>query len=289
MRALAPERLAHALLEALDLIDAARRVAARGTANIVTQPDVILTGPAELSAENVRLRAELRARLDEIRACRGCLGDAIYAERRRLERDLHDGAQGRLVSAALSLGLLEAKLPSDAHIARPLVRDARQAVAAALAELRNLSHGIYPAVLTERGLGPAVAELCEGATLPVDLEVALDRRPAREVEATAYFVVSEALTNTAKHAGAQRARVAAWHHDRFVVVEVSDDGIGDAVVGAGSGLRGLTDRVERLGGRLTVVSPPGQGTTIRARIPDSIIATPYPLRRRPPGGSGTGS
>jgi signal transduction histidine kinase len=238
----------------------------------VTQPDVALTASAELIVENERLRAELGARLDELRACRTRLVDAIFAERRRFERDLHDGAQGRLVSAAMALGLLEAQLPRDARATQPIVREARESVAAALAELRDLSRGIYPAVLIERGLGPALAELCEFAALPVDLEVALDRRPAREVEATAYFVVSEALANAAKHARADRARVAAWHHERVVVVEVSDDGIGGAAVQAGAGLRGLTDRVQRLGGQLTISSPPGRGTAIRAAILDGPSA-----------------
>jgi signal transduction histidine kinase len=234
----------------------------------VTPPKVTLTRPAERTVENERLRAELRARDDELQACRGRLVDAIYAERRRFERDLHDGAQARLVSAAMSLAFLEAKLPSDSHAAQPIVREARQAIAAALADLRNLSRGIYPAVLTERGLGPALAELCDLAPLPVDLEVALDRRPSAEAEAAGFFVVSEALTNAAKHARANRAHVAAWRHEQLVVVEVADDGIGDAVVGAGSGLRGLAERVDGLGGRLTVSSAPGRGTTIRAAIPD---------------------
>jgi signal transduction histidine kinase len=223
---------------------------------------------AELTMENKRLRAELRERVDELRGCRGRIVDAIDAERRRIERDLHDGTQARLVSLAMSLGLLEAKLATDPDAARPIAPAAREAVAATLDELRKLSQGIYPAALAERGLGSALTELCERAALPVHLQVSLDRRLPAEVEAAGYYVVSEALTNAAKHARATQARVAATRHQRELVVEVADDGIGGAICDSGtSGLRGLADRVERLGGRMTLSSPPGRGTTIRTEIP----------------------
>ena len=221
-----------------------------------------LKAPAasELTAENERLRAELRA-------CRGHVEDAIDAERRRIERDLHDGTQGRLVSLAMSLGLLEAKLPSEPDAARPIVREACQTVAEALEELRELSQGIYPAVLAERGLTSGLEELCQRAALSAHLELSLDRRFSPEVEAAAYCVVSEALTNAAKHAHASAVSVLGLHAPRRLVLEIGDDGTGGTTVATGSGLRGLIDRVQRLGGRVALSSPPDEGTLIRAEIP----------------------
>jgi signal transduction histidine kinase len=222
---------------------------------------------ARLSMENERLRAELRELVDELRACRGRMGDAINAERRRVERDLHDGTQGRLVSVAMSLGLLEAKLPGDPSAAMPIAREARRALARALQELRELSRGIHPAALTERGLGAALQELAERAALPAYVELSVDSRPPWRVEAAAYFAVSEALTNAAKHSQAGEVRIAVSYEEPVLVAEVVDDGIGGAAAGRGSGLQGLTDRVQALGGRLIVSSPPGLGTTVRVEIP----------------------
>ena len=222
---------------------------------------------AELALENARLRAELRARRAQLRAYRGRVAEAIDAERRRIERDLHDGPQGRLVSLAMSLGLLEAKLAGDPEAARPIAREAREAVAAALAELRELSQGIYPAALAERGLASALAGLCERVALPVHLDVSLDRRLPREVEAAGYFLVSEALTNAVKHAQATEVRISVRRQPGRLVVEVADDGVGGATLASGSGLRGLVDRIEGLGGRLLVLSPPARGTTVQAELP----------------------
>jgi signal transduction histidine kinase len=222
---------------------------------------------AAMTLENERLQAELRARLGELRASRARLVDATEAERRRIERDLHDGTQQRLVSLAMSLGLLDTKLPFDPEAAKPIAREARAALAVALEELRELSHGIYPAVLTERGLGAALEELADRAALPVYLEISIEPRPPTGVEAAAYFVVSEALTNAVKHSHAHDVRIVASRTQAELVVEVADDGIGGAAPQRGSGLHGLTDRVEALGGRLVVSSPPGRGTTLRAEIP----------------------
>jgi signal transduction histidine kinase len=222
---------------------------------------------ASLTLENERLQAELRARLVELQASRARLVEATDAERRRIERDLHDGTQQRLVSIAMSLGLLETKLPGDATAARPLVRETREALVVALAELRELTHGINPPLLTERGLPAALDELCRRAGLPTRLDVALDRRLPDQVESAAYFVASEALTNAAKHSHGSEVRVTASDEGRSLTVEVADDGIGGATTAGGSGLRGLADRVEALGGRFTVSSPPGRGTTLRAEIP----------------------
>lgn len=222
---------------------------------------------ASLALENERLQAELRARLVELQASRARLVEATDAERRRIERDLHDGTQQRLVSIAMSLGLLESKLPAKEAAARPLVREAREALALALEELRELTHGINPPLLAERGLPAALEQLCRRAALPTRLAVSLDRRLPDQIESAAYFVVSEALTNAAKHSHGREVRVRATDEGGRLTVEVADDGIGGAGTAGGSGLRGLGDRIEALGGVFTVSSPPGRGTTLRAEIP----------------------
>ncbi len=222
---------------------------------------------ASLALENERLQAELRARLAELQASRARLVEATDAERRRIERDLHDGTQQRLVSIAMSLGLLETRLPADATAAQPIVRETREALALALEELRELTHGINPPLLTERGLSAALDELCRRAPLPARLDVSVDRRLPDEVESAAYFMASEALTNAAKHSHGSEVRMSATHEGDRLIVEITDDGIGGAGAGGGSGLRGLADRVEALGGRFMVASPPGRGTTLRAEIP----------------------
>jgi signal transduction histidine kinase len=221
---------------------------------------------ASLALENERLQAELRARLVELQASRARLVEATDSERRRIERNLHDGTQQRLVSIAMSLGLLESKLPAQAE-AQPLVRETREALALALAELRELTHGINPPLLTERGLAAALDELCRRAALPTHLQFALDRRLSAQVESAAYFVASEALANATKHSHATEVRVSGSCEGQRLTLEVADDGIGGAAAAGGSGLRGLADRVEALGGQLTVSSPPGRGTTVRAEIP----------------------
>jgi len=222
---------------------------------------------AALTLENERLQAALRARLAELQASRARLVEATETERRRIERDLHDGTQQRLVSLAMSLGLAESKLADDPGAAAPLVREARETLALALAELRELSQGIYPSLLTERGLGAALDDLCRRAALPATLDASLPVRLPQQVEAAAYFVTSEALANAAKHSHATEVRIRARLERGVLLVEIADDGIGGAGTGSGSGLRGLADRVEALGGRLTLSSPPGRGTTIRAEIP----------------------
>jgi signal transduction histidine kinase len=222
---------------------------------------------AALTLENARLQAELRARLAELQASRARLVAATDAERRRIERDLHDGTQQRLVSIAMALGLAESKLAADRPAVQPVLREARDALAVALAELRELTQGIRPAILVERGLAAALDDLSRRAALPVRLDVALSGRLPEQVEGAAYFVASEALANAAKHSHASEVRLAAFREGPLLVLAVSDDGIGGAGAGGGSGLRGLADRVEALGGRLTVSSPPGRGTTLRAEIP----------------------
>jgi signal transduction histidine kinase len=222
---------------------------------------------AALTLENARLQAELRARLAELQASRARLVEATESERRRIERDLHDGTQQRLVSIAMSLGLAESKLAADRPAVEPVLREAREALAVALDELRELTQGIRPAILVERGLAAALDDLSRRAGLPVRLSVGVSGRLPEQVESAAYFVASEALTNAAKHSHASEVRLAAYQHEASLVLEVVDDGIGGAVSAGGSGLRGLADRVEALGGRLTVSSPPGRGTSLRAELP----------------------
>ncbi|HEX2073097.1 MAG TPA: sensor histidine kinase [Geodermatophilus sp.] len=222
---------------------------------------------AGLALENERLQAELRANLDLLRASRVRIVEAADAERRRVERDLHDGTQQRLVSIAMTLGLAESTVGSDPDGARRIVEEARTSLGAALQELREISQGLHPGILTERGLGPAVRELAYRAPVAIELTVPAERRLPPSVEAAAYYVVAEALANVAKHASATAVSVSVTEGGNRVVVEVCDDGIGGADPARGSGLRGLADRVEALGGTLAVDSPAGGGTRLRAEIP----------------------
>jgi PAS domain S-box-containing protein len=204
---------------------------------------------------------------EALAASRARLVKAADDERRRIERNLHDGAQQQLIALALMLRRAEALLAEgDARTAEVLHR-AGDELGGALAELRELARGIHPAVLTERGLEPALEMLAGRSSIPCELSVVLDERLPEPVEAAAYYLVAEALTNAAKHARASCVRVQLLRVDGQAVVEVSDDGVGGAEQGAGSGLRGLGDRVEALGGRLAVTSPVGAGTTLSARIP----------------------
>lgn len=221
---------------------------------------------AGLAMENERLQAELRARLDDLRGSRARIVRAGDDERRRLERNLHDGAQQRLVALSFALGRAEARLPGDPQGAREIVSEAREDLARALEELRELARGIHPAILTSRGLGDALEALAMTAPVPVEVAVRADRLPA-PVEAAAYYLVAEAVTNATKHARAHAVRVGVSQQDGDVLVEVSDDGVGGADPAGGSGLRGLADRLAALDGRLSLSSPAGQGTTIRASIP----------------------
>jgi signal transduction histidine kinase len=222
---------------------------------------------AGLALENERLAAELRARLEELAASRSRLVQAADAERRRIERNLHDGAQQRLVSVSMALGLADAKLADDPAAARRMLAEARAGLGSAMEELRGLSQGIHPAVLTERGLAVALRELALTATLPVTLDCALGRRLPAPVEAAAYYVVAEALANIGKHAGATAVSVDVRERAGHAVVTVTDDGAGGADPAGGSGLRGLADRLATLDGRLEVRSPRGGGTTLRAELP----------------------
>jgi signal transduction histidine kinase len=208
-----------------------------------------MTGPA-------LIEPRLRARIVE----------AADAERQRLERNLHDGAQQRLVSVGLRLSLLAKKLDPECEAGRMLA-EARDELADSLSELRELARGLHPATLSTCGLVAAVQTLAARAPLPVRVTADVDGRAPAAVEVAAYYVVCEGLTNVAKYAGASSAAIHVVRRDRRLVVEIVDDGAGGADPAAGSGLRGLADRVEALGGRLRVASASGRGTTLRAEIP----------------------
>ena len=210
---------------------------------------------------------------EELAASRARLVQAGDAERRRLERNLHDGAQQRLVSLALALRLARSRLADDPEQARELLDSASEELSLALADLRELAHGLHPAVLSDRGLRPALELMRAHAPVRVEIATVPDERLPEPVEVAAYYLVSEALTNVAKYAQAASATVAIRRSDGHVVVEVSDDGIGGANPSAGSGLRGLTDRIAALDGTLAVESPPGRGTTIRAEIPVAPVGS----------------
>ncbi len=217
-----------------------------------------------MRSEIVSLDASLQESLEELRASRARIVDAADAERRRLERDLHDGAQSRLVALALLIRLARKK--ADGDVAE-LLDQASGELATSLAELRELARGIHPAVLTDRGLEPALRTLADRAPVPVEIRADLAERLPGSVESAAYFVASEALTNVAKYSRATEASVTVQRLNGHVTVEIADDGIGGADASRGSGLRGLTDRVAALDGKLSVESPQGRGTRLRAEIP----------------------
>ena len=254
-------------------LDGHRVAAIVHDATLLEDPELIDTvgAAAALALERERLQAELRAKVEELSDSRARMLKFGMAERRRLERDLHDGAQQRLVSLALDLRLARDRVRSDPAAAEELLQGAADELAEALEELRELARGIHPALLSDRGLGPAIEALGRRAPLPVAVNSAVNGRAPESVELAAYFVVSEALTNIVKYARATNAEIRVASGIGFgreiLVVEVSDDGVGGAELGRGSGLRGLADRISSLGGQLDVDSAPGAGTTIRARIP----------------------
>ncbi len=219
-----------------------------------------------VAEENIRLDAELQARLDELRESRARIVQAGDAARRRLERDLHDGAQQRLVGLALDLRLAREKLAEDPAAAAAMLDEAQAELARATEELRELARGIHPAVLSDRGLDAAVQVLAQRTPLPVRIDSSLVGRLPGTVEAAAYFVIAEALTNVVKHSGADQAEVGIRRDNGRLLVEVRDDGDGGADV-SGSGLRGLADRVAALDGRLEVEGRAAGGTVVRADIP----------------------
>jgi signal transduction histidine kinase len=222
---------------------------------------------ARLALANERLQAELRAQLVELRASRARIVTAGDEERQRLERNLHDGAQQRLLGLGLALQLARAKLGDEANGAAELLAEADTELRAALDELRELARGIHPAVLSEHGLTAALKMLADRSPVPVTIAAVPEERLDRSTEAAAYFLVSESLANVAKYAHANRVRVRVGRVDGRVLVDVDDDGVGGADPSRGSGLRGLADRVHALDGKLALESEPGRGTHLHAEIP----------------------
>jgi len=220
---------------------------------------IALLGPDK--AERLARKAQ------HLQASRARGVDAAEAERRRIERDLHDGAQQRLVSVAMTLGRAKNKLDADPVAVRALLEEAHADAKLAVAELRDLARGIYPAVLGDRGLDAALSAQAAKSPVPVDVSVDVDPRPPAAVETTAYFIVGETLTNIAKHSGASEAGVKVWRSGEKVIVEITDNGHGGAEVRPGGGLAGLADRAATIDGVITVVSPAGGPTVIRADLP----------------------
>jgi signal transduction histidine kinase len=210
---------------------------------------------------------ELERRIAELESDRGVVVDTAAADLRRIERDLHDGAQARLVALAMDLGLAKEKLLEDPEAAARMVGEAHGEVKIALQELRDLARGIHPAILTDRGLDAALSSVATRCTVPVAVTVDLPARPAEAIEGIAYFTVSELLQNVSKHSGARRASVDLWRSDNRLMVQVRDDGGGGADVSGGSGLAGLAERLSSVDGLFVVSSPLGGPTVITAELP----------------------
>jgi signal transduction histidine kinase len=214
-----------------------------------------------------RRETDLARRVNELEISRGAALDSAEAERHRIERDLHDGAQQRLVALAMDLGRARERFDSDPVQARQLVDDAHEEAKAALTELRDLARGIHPAILTDRGLDAALSAVVARCPVPVSLSIDLPRRPPAAVESAAYFAVAEALTNVAKHANATRVQVSLAFRSNRLALEVSDNGVGGATLSNGAGLAGLENRVRALGGWMRVISPTNGPTSVMAEIP----------------------
>jgi signal transduction histidine kinase len=232
------------------------------------EPELLdaVSAAAGIALENGRLHAELHARLEDLRGSRERVIEAGQQERQRLERNLHDGAQQRLIALSLNLRLLEERVVDDPD-ARVQLDQARREISLSLEELRDVAHGLHPAVVSGHGLEVALESLAAGAAVPVLLTVELEGRVNERLEVAAYYVVSESLANIGKHAEASSATVGVVRANGNLVVEIVDDGVGGADSEAGTGLRGLADRVEALGGRLRVWTPRGGGTRVRAEMP----------------------
>jgi signal transduction histidine kinase len=205
--------------------------------------------------------------VEDLRGSRQRIIDAADAERRRIERDLHDGAQQRMVAVAVTLGLAQRQMATDPEAAALLIQQAREEAQLAVKELRELARGIHPAVLSDRGLEAALGALAARAPVPVDVTGVPEEPLPRPVEAAVYFVTAEALTNIAKYARAEAASIDLCVDDGSVRLQISDDGVGGADTATGTGLSGLCDRVEALDGTFEIDSPPGGGTCVTVEIP----------------------
>ncbi|MFI6565326.1 sensor histidine kinase [Streptomyces sp. NPDC050534] len=210
---------------------------------------------------------ELERRIAELESDRGVVVDTANADLRRIERDLHDGAQARLVNLAMGLGLAKEKLLEDPDSAAEMVAEAHGEVKLALQELRDLARGIHPAVLTDRGLDAALSAVASRCTVPVKVTVDLAARPAAAIEGIAYFTVSELLQNVSKHSGAKTASVEVWQSKQRLLIQVEDDGNGGARLDAGTGMQGLADRLGAVDGLFVIDSPQGGPTVVTAELP----------------------
>jgi signal transduction histidine kinase len=210
---------------------------------------------------------ELERRIAELESDRGVVVDTAAADLRRIERDLHDGAQARLVNLAMGLGLAKEKLLEDPDTAAVMVEEAHGEVKLALQELRDLARGIHPAVLTDRGLDAALSSVASRCTVPVKVTADLGSRPVAAIEGIAYFTVSELLQNVSKHSGAKSASVDVWRADDRLLIQVWDDGRGGARLDGGTGMRGLADRLNAVDGLFVIDSPPGGPTVVTAELP----------------------
>ncbi|MGW1542369.1 sensor histidine kinase [Streptomyces sp. NPDC002309] len=210
---------------------------------------------------------ELERRIAELESDRGTVVDTAAADLRRIERDLHDGAQARLVNLAMGLGLAKEKLLEDPEYAAAMVDEAHGEVKLALQELRDLARGIHPAVLTDRGLDAALSSVASRCTVPVKVTVDLVERPAEAIEGIAYFTVSELLQNVSKHSAAKSASVDVWRSEERLLIQVADDGRGGAGFDGGTGMRGLAERLGAVDGLFVVDSPAGGPTVITAELP----------------------
>ncbi|KAK1180060.1 sensor domain-containing protein [Streptomyces sp. NBS 14/10] len=240
-----------------------------GALLLVGTPFVIrgLTSVDRLLVSGLLGPSRLAERVWELESDRGTVVDTAAADLRRIERDLHDGAQARLVALAMDLGLAKEKLQEDPEAAARMVDEAHGEVKLALQELRDLARGIHPAILTDRGLGPSLSALAARCTVPVTVTVDLPERPAAAIEGIAYFTVSELLQNISKHSGARTAAVDVWRSEDRVMLQVSDDGRGGADARTGSGLAGLAERLDAVDGLLVVHSPAGGPTAVTAELP----------------------
>lgn len=227
---------------------------------------IVRAGPDEV-VSIVRDVTDLKSAEQELRESRARIVEAGNAERRRLERNLHDGAQQRLATINLALHIVERDLEEDPVSVRRFLKIAQDELAAALDEIRQLAHGLHPAVLAEEGLSAAVRSLVERSVVPVEVGDLSEVRLHEGVEATAYYVIAELVANAAKHADATRVQVSARVEGDRLLVEVADDGVGGADIAGGSGLRGLADRIAAVGGELEIESPAGSGTRARASLP----------------------
>ncbi|MFF3510300.1 sensor histidine kinase [Streptomyces sp. NPDC002573] len=230
---------------------------ARGLTNVDRAMARVLLSPSD----------ELERRIAELESDRGVVVDTAAADLRRIERDLHDGAQARLVNLAMGLGLAKEKLLEDPDAAAAMVDEAHGEVKLALQELRDLARGIHPAVLTDRGLDAALSAVATRCTVPVKVTVDLSRRPAAAIEGIAYFTVSELLQNVSKHSAARSASADVWRSEERLLIQVRDDGRGGARLDGGTGMAGLAERLDAVDGVFAVDSPVGGPTTVTAELP----------------------